>query len=748
MELEQVKQQTTWNDAAESINSNNLKIITEVTKLQSATYKNKGYFTSLTALQSAFPSASSGSKAYVGTKYPYAIYLWQNEGWVNSGHTGGEENVNLSQFYTKEETDSKITETATTLDTKLTELSEESLMTTAMLDLAKLIIPNEYYNTDGSVAISTSRTYNRLPIIKVGTSQVIQIAGFSNVTMTIRCLNASKEVIDSPYFSLGNEPRVTDIELPESTEFIAIYFKSYKIYDGAYICTKDSAYYSSIKKQNDLAIAVESSYANLSALLNLQSIIVKGEYYNPNGTIGVSDNYNRIPIIKVNSLDLRIVGIVNISGDIRCMNESYSVIDSIDLNSSDAERNITLPTGTCYIAIYFSSKKDIPVGAYIAAKDSYIEVLEGRIQDVEDRLETIGGQTRRDIKLEVWQDGKYVSYESSYLTSNSAYDVTQPIFLRKGEILVYKSLCQPHVAEVAKVLDHLLATPIYIPLIAGRGTYQTENQYIVEEDGYYVLSVRDAEQYPAYVTIAYVIEPDTKTRIENLENEVAEIKKESGQNTHDMLFGKKYVACGDSFTAGTTEVFEEGIYKGRDKTYPYLIGLRTGMEVVNMAVGGMSMVQSGDSSNYFSGDYFKGIPLDADYITIKLGINDTNYGSPIGTINDTTNETFYGAWNVVMEHLIANYPYAKIGIIVTNGANNEVMEAEREIAKKWGVPFLDYADPQTPLMGRMSGMRNGVTSVAINARHNAFRTSETDSHPNAKAHEYESTFIEAFLRRL
>ena len=631
---------------------------------------------------------------------------------------------------------------------QLTELSEESRMATAMLDLAKLIIPNEYYNQDGSVAISTSGTYNRLPIIKVGASRVVQVAGFSDVTMTIRCLNASKEVIDSPYFSLGNEPQVKDIELPESTEFIAIYFKSYKIYDGAYICTKDSAYYSNIKKQNDLAIAVESSYANLSALLNLQSIIVKGEYYNPNGTIGVSANYNRLPIIKVNSLDLRIVGIVNISGDIRCMNESYSVIDSINLNSSDTERNITLPTGTCYIAIYFSSKKDIPVGAYIAAKDSYIELLDGRIQDVEDRLETIGGQTRRDVSLEVWKDGKYVSYESSYLTSNSAYDVTQPIFLRKGEILVYKSLCQPHVAEVAKVLDHLLATPIYIPLVAGRNTYQTENQYIVEEDGYYVLSVRDAEQYPAYVTTAYVIEPDTKTRIENLENEVAEIKKESGQNTHDMLFGKKYVACGDSFTAGTTEVFEEGIYKGRDKTYPYLIGLRTGMEVVNMAVGGMSMVQSGDSSNYFSGDYFKGIPLDADYITIKLGINDTNYGSPIGTINDTTNETFYGAWNVVMEHLIVNYPYAKIGIIVTNGANNEVMEAEREIAKKWGVPFLDYADPQTPLMGRMSGMRNGVSSVAINARHNAFRTSETDSHPNAKAHEYESTFIEAFLRRL
>jgi hypothetical protein len=172
------------------------------------------------------------------------------------------------------------------------------------------------------------------------------------------------------------------------------------------------------------------------------------------------------------------------------------------------------------------------------------------------------------------------------------------------------------------------------------------------------------------------------------------------------------------------------------------------MDVNNMAVSGMSLVKKEGSDNYFSGDYFKGIPSDADYITIKLGINDVNYGSPIGTINDSDNTTFYGAWNVVMSYLIANYPYAKIGIIVTNGASDEVMEAERAIAKKWGVPFLDYGDYQTPLMGRMSGFRDGVVSEAMQARHNAFRISDTDTHPNAKAHEYESTFIEAFLRRL
>ena len=200
MELEQVKQQTTWNDAAESINSNNLKIITEVTKLQSATYKNKGYFTSLSALQSAYPSASSGSKAYVGTKYPYAIYLWQNEGWVNSGQTGGEENVNLSQFYTKEETDSKITETATTLDAKLTELSDEVVElnsnmfgnTSANATLTSTDVDNyQRVLFDNNVIIKAGATINSIDIPYYNGAYLATRDGFD--------VNARVDVIQYPY---------------------------------------------------------------------------------------------------------------------------------------------------------------------------------------------------------------------------------------------------------------------------------------------------------------------------------------------------------------------------------------------------------------------------------------------------------------------------------------------------------------------------------------------------------------------
>lgn len=81
-----------------------------VRAVENATYKNKGYFPTLAELQSAFPKGSAGSRAYVGSTYPYSIYLWQNGAWVDSGATGGDESVDLASYYTKSETDTKLTE--------------------------------------------------------------------------------------------------------------------------------------------------------------------------------------------------------------------------------------------------------------------------------------------------------------------------------------------------------------------------------------------------------------------------------------------------------------------------------------------------------------------------------------------------------------------------------------------------------------------------------------------------------------
>lgn len=103
MELQTIQTTTTWNDAAGRINANNAKVSTELEKLGNATYKHKGYFKNLPDLQATYPTSSFGSIAWVGTKYPFALFRWNGTAWATDGTTGGDEDLDLSQYYTKEE---------------------------------------------------------------------------------------------------------------------------------------------------------------------------------------------------------------------------------------------------------------------------------------------------------------------------------------------------------------------------------------------------------------------------------------------------------------------------------------------------------------------------------------------------------------------------------------------------------------------------------------------------------------------
>lgn len=208
--------------------------------------------------------------------------------------------------------------------------------------------------------------------------------------------------------------------------------------------------------------------------------------------------------------------------------------------------------------------------------------------------------------------------------------------------------------------------------------------------------------------------------------------------------------------------------------YGYLIGNRNNMIIQHLALGGKTIATPPDGSfhnsfsdlesqsynkNYFN---YTNIDSDVDYITLYFGINDSHHrpgstGSDgeekkgaieIGTINDSDNSTFYGAWNITMQYLIDNYPFAHIGIIVSNGCEtDEYRQATIAIATKWGIPYIDLnGDDRTPVMNRSTNAN--ISSVVRNARSSAFRTSKTNGHPSAKAHEYESLFIENFLRTL
>ena len=238
------------------------------------------------------------------------------------------------------------------------------------------------------------------------------------------------------------------------------------------------------------------------------------------------------------------------------------------------------------------------------------------------------------------------------------------------------------------------------------------------------------------------------------------------QQFGNILYNKKWCACGDSFTQGgyskddadeSVYIYQDGKYKGKQIVYPYIIGLRNNMDIVNLAVGGMTMCNiDGNRDNSFSNNTYKNIPIDSDYITLKFGINDINFNSPIGTIDDENTSTFYGAWNTVIKWIFDNRPYSKIGIIVSSGLGDyqtgkggkEISDATINIAKKWGIPILDEVNDITvPLLHRTD--RIGVSDYVKSELIKRYAVKPyTNTHPNVSAHEFESTFVEDFLRKL
>lgn len=97
---------------------------------------------------------------------------------------------------------------------------------------------------------------------------------------------------------------------------------------------------------------------------------------------------------------------------------------------------------------------------------------------------------------------------------------------------------------------------------------------------------------------------------------------------------------------------------------------------------------------------------EADIITIFMGVNDYSHHTPLGTIADTTDVSFYGALHVVLTGLISMYPSSRIiwispmhrdfgtlGRDDTPNNDNHILKdyvnAIREVCEMYAVPVID-----------------------------------------------------------
>ena len=122
--------------------------------------------------------------------------------------------------------------------------------------------------------------------------------------------------------------------------------------------------------------------------------------------------------------------------------------------------------------------------------------------------------------------------------------------------------------------------------------------------------------------------------------------------------------------------------------------------------------------------------------------------APIGTIDSTDRNTFYGAWNVVMKHIITSIPKAKIGLVVTHMGGSDYHEAVRNIPKKYGVKVFDIPrDPNIPFWCPATS----YFSDTIDSEISALRNSQwwvNPSHPSIEGYEYISYPFENWMRSL
>ena len=234
--------------------------------------------------------------------------------------------------------------------------------------------------------------------------------------------------------------------------------------------------------------------------------------------------------------------------------------------------------------------------------------------------------------------------------------------------------------------------------------------------------------------------------------------------SENLLYGKTLCCCGDSITYGadmdaegfTDESnctvfqsdangnFTETMSNFR-KTWNWQIANRNKMTLYNAGVSGSTMQGLADKNGFSiaNGRYTK-LPENIDYLLIWFGWNDTAYGT-LGTITDTTNETYYGGYNVVLPYLIDKYPYAKIALIVPFGTDANHRNAIRQLGNKWGVAVWDNYQGGTPLYyGKEDSV--GVDASVVTANRAKFQAN--GAHPNYRGHKQLADMIEQFLRSI
>ena len=168
----------------------------------------------------------------------------------------------------------------------------------------------------------------------------------------------------------------------------------------------------------------------------------------------------------------------------------------------------------------------------------------------------------------------------------------------------------------------------------------------------------------------------------------SEIKLLRGKDGGVDLSDKKWVCFGDSLTEVNSRA---------TKRYYDYISDKTGINIVNMGLGGTGYKNEEDNNNAFY-QRILNVPTDSDLITIFGSGNDLSH--TLGNVTDTNTDTICGCINKTLDNLFDVYPLANVGIInptpwgwypPTDDENKMAKYSNSlvEICRRRGIPCLD-----------------------------------------------------------
>lgn len=174
-------------------------------------------------------------------------------------------------------------------------------------------------------------------------------------------------------------------------------------------------------------------------------------------------------------------------------------------------------------------------------------------------------------------------------------------------------------------------------------------------------------------------------------------KYNSNNNNSSVVdFSNMTIACvGDSITLGSAEIY------GYTHPYPTLVKDILGLKACyNFGIGSSTVaVKTGIGSSPMVKRYNQ-VEKDTDIISFMGGINDIHRDIELGTIDDTTDTTFYGALNIIANGFKTDYSNSFVFFMTilptklySNYFSFEVIDsynqAIKNIANKYNIPVLD-----------------------------------------------------------